>query len=163
MAGNNGGAVIAQRTTVVSHSIFYQNQDSNGYAVFNKTWDKCLFDNNWWGSNTPNFDKIFNFEISDDFKWIKMSFINSSQLLQYRNANLVISFNELSDRNNNIFNLNSSELLPNFEVILSLDNTLYQILNGLAYLSIPIQDIDSITAKVNDQTLTLKVNINPLL
>lgn len=160
IAGGNGGAIIARRSTNISHSMIYNNHDSNGYAIFNQTWDECCYANDWWGSNNPDFENLLNFNVSDDFTWIIMKFGNSSQLLQFRDINLIVSLNEVSDKKGNIFNINSSELLADFD--LSLNNNRYKISNGILSVVTFAADINSITAKVNDESITLGIIGNPL-
>lgn len=162
MANGQGGAIIARRATNISHSIIYNNHDANGYAIFNQTWDECSFNNNWWGSNDPNFEKIFNFNVSDDFKWIIMKFTSSSNLLQYKNANLILSLNEVRDRNNNVSNLDSLELLPSFKFDLSLNNNDYYVSKGYVNLFVPIKNAEYVTAKINDQSISLSIGKNPI-
>ena len=162
MANGDGGAVIARRATNISHSILYNNNDANGHAIFNQTWDECSFNNNWWGSNNPNFDKIFNFKVPYNFKWIIMKFTSSSNLLQYRNANLIITFDEMRDMNNNVSKLNSSNSLPDFKLKLSLNNDDYYVSEGYAKLSVQIKNAEYVSAKINEQSISLSIAKNPI-
>ena len=157
VAGGSGGAVIARRNTTISHSIVFNNRDSNGFEVYNQTWDDLNLTENWWGTNNPDFAKILNFNLDDDFVWIQMKFINSTPLIQYKTVNLEISFDEVINRNNVTFKLNDPELLPNFHLDLSLDNYKSLISNGILEYSAAIPKIDSITAFVNNQQLSLNI------
>lgn len=153
VAGENGGAIIARRNTTVSHSIFYKNNDSTGYAVFNNTWDEISFSNNWWGSNNPNFEKLFNFNISDDFSWIVMKFENLTPFKQ--TIDISISFNEITNNNKSISKLNDTGSLPVFKVSLSNGDQLF-VTNGSVSKTVVISSASSISAQAYDQIITLK-------
>lgn len=156
-AGGNGGAVIARRCTTVSHSIFLSNYDANGYAVFNNTYDKISFMNNWWGSNSPDFDRLFNFNVSDDFTWIKMNLDNDSSFIQGKTMLINVSFNQVVNKNNSLFKLESSNLLPIFKVVMSNGDTLV-VRNGSVSKSISIPKTNLFTVKTNDEILIFNVS-----
>lgn len=159
VAEGNGGAIIARRNTTVSHSIFFKNYDANGYDIFNSTWDDISFLNNWWGSNNPDFEKLFNFNISDEFTWIIMKFENTTPFDQM--MGISIKFNEVTNKNGNVFKLNDTESLPTFKAILSNGNQL-SITNGSVSKTVFISLASSITAQVNGQSITINKSAAPI-
>ena len=151
VAGGNGGAMMARRSTTVSNSIFFSNYDADGYTIFNSTWDEISFSNNWWGSNNPDFGKFFNFNVSDEFTWIIMKFENATPLSQ--KADVIISFNEVANKNGIISKLKDTESLPIFEASLSNGDSL-SIKNGTISKTVVISG-SSITARIDNQSITL--------
>lgn len=158
IADGNGGAIIARRNTTVSHSIFFNNQDRNGYSIFNNTWDEISFSNNWWGSNSPDFDKLFNFNISEEFTWIIVKFENTTPFNQM--LGISIAFNEVINKNSEISKLSGTESLPTFKASLSNGNQL-DITNGSVSKTVFISTASSITANVNNQSITLNKTATP--
>ena len=159
VASRNGGAIVAQRGVNVTHSVFYRNFDANCRAIFNDTWDELSISNNWWGVNNPDFEKLLNFNISDEFNWIVMSFNNVTPLIQDKNVNVTVGFDEITDKNNSVSKLDSLYLLPIFEVRLSNGNT-FLVENGRALKSIHVPTADTIAAQMNNQSISLNVSIN---
>ncbi len=160
VAEGDGGAVIARRNTTISHSIIRNNYDANGFAIFNNTWDNVDVSNNWWGSNHPNFEKLLNFNTSDEFKWIIMKFENTTPLT--KSANVIVSFNNVLDRSNNVSQLNNSELLPMFKVALSNGDVL-SVEDGYISKSVAIPSTNSITANIDNESITLKSSVQPVI
>ncbi|WP_410319000.1 right-handed parallel beta-helix repeat-containing protein [Methanobrevibacter sp.] len=160
IAEGDGGAIIARRSTVVSHSIIVDNYDSNGYAIFNSTWDNVSVNNNWWGSNKPDFDKLLNFNTSDDFNWILMSFSNSTKLIQGKSAGIIVTFNEVIDKNGSVLKLESCEKLPVFKVSLPNGDVL-SVKNGNLNTTISIPKINVLKAICDNESISLTVDINP--
>ena len=157
IAGGNGGAVIARRGTNISYSIIYNNRDFNGFAVYNQTWDNNSFCNNWWGLNSPDFDKLLNFNIPDDFTWIIMDFINNTRLVQNENASWVVSLDKIANKYNVISKLDSCELLPDFNLTLSGINKEISVINGSYSDTFLIPKVIELTASVNNQSISLIV------
>ena len=143
-AKGNGGAIIARRGMTVNYSIFYNNFDANGFSIYNNTWDEIDIMNNWWGINSPDFNLLLNFNVSDDFDWIKMSFINATPLIKGKCGDVIICF----DAGDNIN-------LPTFRVSLS-NGDIINVNNGYALKSIVPSD-NIITSRMNDQYISLDV------
>ena len=144
---------------VVSHSIIVNNCDSNGYAIFNSTWDNVSVNNNWWGSNNPDFDKLLNFNTSDDFNWILMSFSNSTKLIQDKSADIIVTFNEVIDKNGDVLKLDLCGKLPIFKVSLSTGDVL-SVKNGNLTTSVSIPKINVLKATFSNESISLTVDIN---
>jgi hypothetical protein len=115
--------------------------------------------NNWWGSNDPDFEKLLNFNLSDDFNWIVMNFANATPLIQNKKADIGIAFNEVRNVNGSIGRIDSTDSLPVFRVSLSNGNII-NVEGGIVSKSISIPAISKITAQMNDQMITLNVTIN---
>ncbi len=158
-AGENGGAVISRRGSTINHSIFYNNHDKNGYTFFNSTWDDIDISKNWWGINDPDFEKLINFNVSDDFNWIVMSFKNITALIQDKTASIEVTFDKVAYKNNSQTNLISSNCLPIFKVSLS-NGDILNIGDGNILKTVSIPSVNLLTAKMNDQSLSLDVAIN---
>ena len=161
IAEGEGGAIIARRNMVVSHSIIVNNCDSNGYAIFNSTWDNVSVNNNWWGSNNPDFDKLLNFNTSDDFNWILMSFSNSTKLIQDKSADIIVTFNEVIDKNGDVLKLDLCGKLPIFKVSLSTGDVL-SVKNGNLTTSVSIPKINVLKATFSNESsgkATFKVRV----
>ena len=156
LAKNNGGAIIARRNIDVSHSIFYNNHDKRGYAVFNDTWEDISFSDNWWGLNNPDFDQLFNFNPSDDFTWILMNVTNNTELIQGKSADIRIDFNTVSYKDNSTSKLDSPELLPSFEVTISNGDVL-SVEKGSASKSINLPKAPTVSFTAHDQTMILSL------
>ena len=159
VANEDGGAIIARRGINVSYSSFNNNYDKIGYAIFNNTWDSINVSNNWWGSNNPKFEKLFNFNTSDDFTWIAMNVSNGTKLIQDKDAKIVIAF-EGVNKNNSRFKIIVPESLPIFKVEVSNGNML-SVENGYLsdYIKIPSEKI--IVFKLNDESISWNVDSNP--
>ena len=149
-AKGNGGAIIARRGMSVNYSILYNNSDANGFSIYNSTWDEINVSNNWWGNNSPVFNGLFNFNVSGDFKWIKMSFTNSTPLIQDKLGYIIIRFDE------GIVDVN---LLPIFKIRLSNGNVL-DVTNGFLLKSVLMPSVSLISCQMNGQKITLNVVIN---
>ena len=161
VAEEDGGAIIARRNTVVSHSILVNNHDSNGYAIFNSTWYNVTVNNNWWGSNNPDFDKLLNFNTSNDFNWVLMSFSNSTKLIQGKSGVIIVTFNELIDKNGDVFKLESCGKLPVFKVSLS-NGEILSVKNGNLTTTISIPKINVLKAICGNESISLTVDIDPV-
>lgn len=105
IAGQKGGAVMAREDTSISHSIIINNSASIADAVYEDE-ESILLNNNWWGSNNPNFNDLLNFEIDDDFRWI---------ISDGSDNDLISTLTKTTNKNNEIMNLEHSELLPPHE------------------------------------------------
>jgi len=158
-AGVDGGAIILRRTSTISHSIFLNNFDSNGFAIFNNTYDDISLINNWWGLNNPDFTKLLNINISDDFTWIKMSVCNSSSFIQEKTITLAIGFNEIVNRNNNVSKLKNPELLPTFKVGMSNGESL-SVKNGSVSKQILIPKTNIFTITADNESFIFNVSID---
>ena len=155
-AGGDGGAIIARKNTSVSNSIIYNNFDVNGYAVFNRTRGNISFLNNWWGVNNPNFNKLMNFNVCDNFTWITIDFKNITPLIQNKHSLLSVNL-QIINKLGDIFSLNSSNHMPVFNLELSVDNYKYTFENNSFNKSFMIPECDRIKATINNQTLYLNV------
>lgn len=160
-ASGDGGAIIARRGMDVSYSAFFNNHDKNGYAIFNNTLDNVSISNNWWGLNDSKFENLLNFNTSDDFTWLVMTVLNTTLLIQSKNANIVISF-EGMNKSNSPVKLNLQELLPIFNVKVSNGDTL-SVENGYLSKSIKMPSTTSITFKLDGESISLKVDGNPAI
>jgi hypothetical protein len=160
LAGGNGGAIIARRSTSVSYSIIYNNKDSNGYAIFNETWDQNSFENNWWGENNPDFAKLLNFDISDNFTWIIMKAVNTTPVIQNRDGRLKVSLDEITTKNNNVSKIESPNSLPKFDLMTSFSNKIISISNGVYEGVFSIPKVDKITVSVNNQQISFNTKLN---
>ena len=159
IANGNGGAIIARRGITINYSIIYNNHDKNGYAIFNDTWDEINISNNWWGSNNPDFKKLIDFNLSNDFNWVIMSFTNATKLIQNKKADIVLTFNEVKNMDGSVSKIKSTDSLPIFKVNLS-TGVIINVDNGYALKTISVLSITKITSKMNDQGFTLNVAIN---
>ena len=114
-AGGQGGAIIARKDINLTYSSLFANNASAGEAIFINGKDSNVSDN-WWGDNNPDFEKLLNVGISDDFNWIKMSLESTSQMMQYEKASVNVKLNELINKKGTVSKLDSPELLPNFKL-----------------------------------------------
>ena len=80
--------------------------------------------------------------------------------MQYENAKIIITFNEVKNRNNLVSQIANPEKLPNFKVSLSTGNTLI-VEDGYRVESLYVPKISSLTSKINGQSITLNVGENP--
>jgi predicted outer membrane repeat protein len=159
VAGGQGGAIIARNDINVSYSSLYNNGASQGSAIYANGQNSNL-SNNWWGINDPDFKEFVNFNISDEFKWIIMSVKSSSDLIQYENAELVISLNEVKDIKGDISKLVHVNLLPIFAVLSSVGNYI-TVDEGYASKIINVPTVSSIDFKLQNQVNSIKTLSNP--
>jgi predicted outer membrane repeat protein len=159
VAGSQGGAIIARKDINIAYSLMFNNQASAGSAIYANNNNSNL-SNNWWGSNDPDFEDLINLNVSDDFTWILMAFKSTSPLMQYENAKIEVSFNEVKNKNNSISEIASLKNLPNFNVSLSTGGILV-VENGYGSKSVYVPKVSSITSKFNNQSITLGVALNP--
>ena len=159
VAGGEGGAIIARNDINLTYSSLFNNKALKGDAIFINGQNTNLT-NNWWGSNNPDFTKLINCNISDNFTWIVMDIKNSGELMQYENAIFKIAFNEVTNINDSLSKLDSLELLPIFKVSLSGIGDLF-VKNGYLSKSVKVPAKTEITAKVNDQCFTFRTIKNP--
>ena len=136
---------------IFTNGIFFR----YGYAIVNRSTGDVDLSNNWWGCNDPNFDKLVNINITDDFNWIIMSFTSNNDLVQYKTSTLNINFNQVKNKLGVVSNINSSEELPIFKVTLSYYGDV-NVDEGIKLLTKTIPLITSISAKMNDQSILLK-------
>ena len=164
-SGKEGGAVLARSDTYISHCSIINNADSKGYAIFSNEIPISL-DNNWWGSNNPEFEKLINLDISDEFRWIIMNFTNITPLKQNSISSLMISFNQSKDKNNNLYALENPSKLADLKgnIILYGDNGTnsfkVNIDKGNLLKSISIKLENNVNATVDDQTISLSIMEN---
>lgn len=164
-SGKEGGAIIARSDTYISHSSIINNADSKGYDIFSNEIPISL-DNNWWGSNNPEFEKLINLEISNEFRWIIMNFTNITPLKQNSISYLMISFNQTKDKNNNLYALEDSSKLADLKgkIIIYGDNESnifnVNIDKGTLLKSISIQLENNVNATVDEETLSLSIMEN---
>ena len=153
VAGGEGGAIIARKDINLTYSSLFNNKAAACEAIYLNNQNSNLT-NNWWGTNNPNFDKLVNLNISDEFNWIIITLKNKAPLMQYEPAKFVIGINTTDN------NLDSLEALPNFKVTLSNIGTLTTV-KGVISKSVVIPAKTSITARINSQTFTFKAVKNP--
>ena len=156
-AGGNGGAIIARRGTSVTYSVIYNNPDSNGYNVYNNTWDNITFENNWWGSNNPDFEKLLNFNISKNFTWIIMNALNTTPMIQHSHADFKIELDKVINVNNETFKIDQS-ILPSFD--LNILGMTQSISNGKYEGTVSIPKIDVVNVIIDDQKFSFKPLVN---
>lgn len=71
-AKNEGGAIIIRGDTNISNSSFIENSGGIGDAIFLNDDIAAVINDNWWGVNEPNFDKLLN-KKPNDLTWIIIS------------------------------------------------------------------------------------------
>ena len=158
VAGNQGGAIIARNGINLTHSSLFANKASAGDAIFLNGKDSNV-SNNWWGNNTPDFEKLLN-DGSVALNWIIMSLENTSGMMQYEKASLVIDLSEISNRNGSISNLDSPEMLPTFKVnVIGGDDVLVN--NGFFSDSVVLPGKNPVTFRLNNQSFVFKTVKNP--
>ena len=161
-AGENGGAILARSNTTLSHCSIVNNTDSHGYAIFSRE-DHISLDNNWWGLNNPKFEEIVNVELSDDFRWIIMNFTNTTPLKQSSESERIVSFNQTTDKGNNLYWLEDSSKMPNIKgnIVIEGNNgkTILKAtaVNGTLLKSIYLRVDKNITAIIHNQSITLDI------
>ena len=69
-AGNEGGAMIFRGDANVTHSSFIDNHADVADAIYINDDVAFSINDNWWGSDEPDFSKLLNVDLSDDFTWI---------------------------------------------------------------------------------------------
>jgi len=158
-AGSQGGAIIARKDINLSYSSLVNNKATSGDAIYVNNRNSNLT-NNWWGSNGPDFEKLLKYDIPEGFSWIVMNFKSTSSLIQYENAGLLISLDEVKDMNGIISKLASPELLPAFKLSLSTGDEL-NVESGSLSKSIYVPKTSSVTAKIDNQSISLSVLSNP--
>lgn len=158
-AGADGGALISRKNTTLNYNKIINNNASSGNGVYNKG-DYLNISDNWWGLNNPDFDKLLNFQIDDEFRWIIMSFENSSSLVQNKNSKLTISLNQSQDRNNQIYEIETSDL-PVLKASIQLNrensksNYKVDIINGTAQKSIDLSNGKTINGILDYESISL--------
>lgn len=161
-AGRNGGTILSRSNITLSHCSIVNNSDSQGYGIFAQEGEISL-NNNWWGLNNPKFEEIININIGDDFRWIIMNFTNETPLNQNSDSELMISFNQTIDKNNNHYALEDSSKLALLKGIIVLEGdsekTSFEvnIENGSFLKSFYINLNKTVSAIVNDQTISLNL------
>ena len=153
VAGGEGGAIIARKDINLIYSSLFNNKAAIGDAIYLNNPNSNL-NNNWWGSNNPDFDKLINQNLSEEFNWIVVDLKNKASLMQYELAKFAITINTTNN------NLDSLDALPNFKVTLSNIGTLIAV-KGVISKSVQIPAKTSITAKINNQSFTFKTVKNP--
>ena len=71
-AGEEGGAIIARGDINVTMSSFIGNTASIADAIYINNVTYSIADN-WWDSNSPDFSRLLNIDVDDDFTWITHS------------------------------------------------------------------------------------------
>ena len=89
-----------------------------------------------------------------------MTLKNTTSLMQYENANFIITLNEVTNNNKSISKLDSPELLPTFKVTLSGGNSL-SVQNGYLSKVTQIPKSSIFTAQLNNQSFTFTTLSNP--
>ena len=69
-AGNEGGAMIFRGDANVSESSFIDNRAGIADAIYINDVNYSI-DGNWWGSDNPDFSRLLNVNLTDDFTWIE--------------------------------------------------------------------------------------------
>ena len=159
IAGGQGGAIIARNDINLSYSSLFNNKASQANAIYANNQNSNLTDN-WWGMNDPDFRQLLNFNISDEFRWIVMSVESFSGLMQYENAQIIVSLNEVKDSKGIISKLANSNLLPDFIVSSSTGDSII-VDKGNASKEIAIPAVSSIEFKLHNQTNSIETSSNP--
>ena len=157
VAGNQGGAIIARKDINLSHSSLFANKASSGEAIFINGQNSNI-SNNWWGNNSPDFEKLLNIG-SDDLKWIIMN-VNTSKMMQYENAAIIIDLSEISDKKGSVSKLDSVELLPTFKVNV-IGGKDVMVNHGIFADSVVLPGKNPVTFKLNNQSFIFKTVKNP--
>ena len=159
VAGAQGGAIIARKDINLTHCSLSNNQASQGGTIYANNRYSNL-SKNWWGSNKPDFSKLFNFNISNAFNWIVISLKSSPDFIQYESVNVIININEVMDGNGSVSKLESLDLLPTFEVASSLGKIL-NVYNGYLSIKMSVPKVSSIKFSLDNQVNTFKTLKNP--
>ena len=159
VAGGYGGAIIARKDINIDHSALFDNKASVADAVYVNN-DNSNLTGNWWGLNNPDFEELFNFDISDNFTWIILNFNTVGEVMQYENSNFMFDMGEIKNKNNQIFKLNSSELLPDLDIAVS-NGDKFVIQKGYLSKSMYVGSIQIISFTLDGQSFSVNVLSNP--
>jgi len=110
-----GGAIYSSGTLSVDNSNFLNNTANISSAIYIAN-DDYLIDNNYWGSNNPDFNKLLNINVSSNFSWIKIQTptkIIASNLNYYYNKEKSLVITLKDDLGNNLINKNVSVSVNN--------------------------------------------------
>ena len=89
-----------------------------------------------------------------------MRFTNSTKLIQGKSADIILTFNEVIDKNESVVKLESCEKLPLFKVDLS-GREILSVKNGNLTASISIPKTNELKATCGNESILLAVDINP--
>ncbi|MDO5815739.1 MAG: hypothetical protein Q4Q18_08865, partial [Methanobrevibacter sp.] len=159
VAGSEGGAIIARKDINITHSALFNNRAADADAIYVND-NNSNMTNNWWGLNNPNFEKLLNFNLPDNFTWIVMDFKNIGEFMQYENSNILVNLNKVKNKIGQKFDLNSQELLPALDVAVS-NGGKFVIENGQLSKSIYISLVQSISFTLDGQSFSFNVLTNP--
>jgi len=102
----NGGAIYARATTVnVANSVFVNNTDANGLAVYGYKTDlvnpTIILNDNWWGSNDSPKDLIGGNGYRPTLnRWAILTFTNDTPIVAGETVKLTVSINNYTDGTN---------------------------------------------------------------
>lgn len=94
MAEAQGGAIIARGDINICRSSFIDNCAGEADAIYINDGIEYSINDNWWGSNNPDFSNLLNVNLTEDFSWIThLSKLYAHNLTAFEgdSAKLVIS------------------------------------------------------------------------
>ena len=178
-SANDAGAVhlndYSTNNNVVNNSIFL----NNGEFIFTNQFGSFNLDNNWWGNNATNFNKLKDFSIQAVTMPKTWLFLNSSisdDEIYLTNTSTIVFFLQSFDNSTKEVSDYDKTRLPEFNLTLvsqigNLDKTVVSIDETIEYTSTDVGR-DTIIAKyenvklslpiVNKGKSSITVNINPV-
>ena len=178
-SANDAGAVhlndYSTDNNVVNNSIFL----NNGEFVFANQFGSFNLDNNWWGNNVTNFDKLQDFSIQAVTMPTRWLFLNSSitdDEIYLTNTSTIVFFLQSFDNSTNEVSDYDKTKLPEFNLTLisqkgTLDKNVVLLDEAVEYTSTGVGR-ENIVAKYENAKLSLPivnkgkssitVNINPV-
>ncbi len=73
VAEAQGGAIIARGDINVCNSSFIDNLAGEADAIYINDGIEYSINDNWWGANNPDFSKLLNVNLTEDYSWITHS------------------------------------------------------------------------------------------
>ena len=154
---------MARKNTTICHSSFTDNKASSGNDIYSDE-ENISLNNNWWGSNNPDFQSALNYEIDDDFKWIIMSFTNTTPFKVNSSLGLNISFDKTINKNGEEEQLENPNLLPTFKTFLKVKeangnerNYELTVKKGSLLKTISVKSNSIISANIDDEAISLNL------
>ena len=100
-AGREGGAIICRGDSNITNSSFTGNTGGIADAIYLNDVSYDINDN-WWGSNYPDFKKLVNIDLPNDFRWVKIPVatkLSAPELNIVYNAGkyLVVTLKDIND------------------------------------------------------------------
>ncbi|MDO5852239.1 MAG: hypothetical protein Q4Q23_07105, partial [Methanobacteriaceae archaeon] len=134
-ANSAGGAIYNTGKLNITYSVFVNNNATEGSAIYTTT--EINNTNNWWGSNTPNWNELLN-----DEKYAPTNFVILKLIAKLQSKVYIISLNTLNN-NTKIAGLPFRELIikNEKEVIYSTDKFTGEKTinyNGSSYLTVTL-------------------------